>query len=103
MEDINRYGLLLPIGSVVKLKNMDKKIMVNGLLSVSQDVVKDYSGCLYPEGMLSGNECVLFDQEDIEELIFKGYVDEDEISFKKSLNDNVELMKSALKKYKEEK
>ena len=49
---------LLPIGSVVKLKNGQKRLMITGFLQMEQDEkgqknIWDYSGCLYPEGMLT--------------------------------------------------
>jgi len=102
---MNRYGKLLPIGSIVKLKNVDKKIMVTGVLAVGQSdkkIMKDYSGCFFPEGILTGNKLVLFDQEDISEPIYLGYIDSEEKEFKKNINDNMELLKSAVKKYKED-
>ncbi len=101
---MNRYGKLLPIGSIVKLNNMNKKIMITGILCTSEtnkNIVKDYCGCFYPEGILTGNKLVLFDVKDIDELIYVGYVDNEEREFKKSLNDNIEVLKSALNKYKE--
>lgn len=101
---VNRYRLLLPIGSIVKLKNIDKKIMIVGILSTSQNdskKVNDYSGCFFPEGMMTGNKCILFDQEDIEDLIYIGYVDDEENEYKKNLSQYMETLKSAIKKYKE--
>ena len=49
---------LLPIGIVVKLKNGQKRLMITGFLQMEQDEngqknIWDYSGCLYPEGMLT--------------------------------------------------
>ena len=101
---MNRYGKLLPIGSIVKLNNMDKKIMITGILCTSledKNIIKDYSGCFYPEGILTGNQLVLFDVSDIDELIYVGYVNDEEKEYKKSLNDSIEVLKSALIKYKE--
>ena len=48
----------LPIGSVVKLKNGQKRLMITGFLQMEQGEdgkknIWDYSGCLYPEGMLT--------------------------------------------------
>ena len=43
----------LPIGSVVKLKDGQKRLMITGFLPIEQNEkgeknVWDYSGCLYP-------------------------------------------------------
>ncbi len=107
MKEKNRYGKLLPIGSIVKLKKIDKKIMILGILSLGEDSKKnklyDYAGCFFPEGCLTENKNILFDQEDIKEIIYKGYIDNDEIKFKENINDYFETLKSAVRKYKEEK
>ena len=48
---------LLPIGSVVLLKNSTKRVMISGVAQVSTDggdeKVYDYTGVLYPEGFMS--------------------------------------------------
>ena len=49
------YEKYLPIGTVVLLKNTNKKIMITGYLTASideknsNDEYYDYSGCLFPE------------------------------------------------------
>lgn len=79
----------LPIGSVVLLNGGEKKIMVTGFCSIAEDDktrVYDYSGCIYPEGYLSSNQICLFDHNQIEEIYFIGYENEEETNFKKQLN-----------------
>lgn len=73
MKDIKR---LLPIGSVVLLKNGIKKLMVIGLVPYdkdSPDKIYDYIGVLYPEGFLGDETNFLFQHEDINDVIFEGY------------------------------
>ena len=44
---------VLPIGSVVLLKNSTKKLMIMGFAQVAaenQEKVYDYVGCVFPEG-----------------------------------------------------
>ena len=45
---------LLPIGTVVLLKNSKKRIMIIGLLQKQikdgEEIIWDYSACFYPEG-----------------------------------------------------
>ena len=86
----------LPIGSVILLEGGKKKIMITGFCSISSEDktrVYDYSGCIYPEGYLSSNQICLFDHEQIGEICFIGYENEEEESFKKQLNDVVEDFK----------
>ena len=66
----------LPIGSIVKLKNKDVLIMVTGYYSVEYEknvMIYDYSGCLYPEGLMVKNGICSFNHSDIDNVIFKGY------------------------------
>lgn len=67
---------LLPIGSVVLLKDGVKKLMITGIKPINQDepeVVYDYIGVIYPEGFLSNEYNFLFNHVDINDVIFKGY------------------------------
>ena len=54
---------LLPIGSVVTLKEGTKKLMIMGRLQQNMKTKKiyDYAGCLWPEGYMDKEHCyVLF-------------------------------------------
>lgn len=67
---------LLPIGSVVLLKEGTKKLMIIGIKPMKDNEEKeiyDYMGVLYPEGYLSSEYNFLFNHEDINDVIFKGY------------------------------
>ena len=78
----------LPIGTVVLLKNATKRVMITGFASMSPETGKrifDYSGCPYPEGFLNYNEVCVFDHQQIDKIIFKGFQDEEELDFKKDL------------------
>lgn len=89
----------LPIGSVVMLKGGKKRVMVTGFCSVDEkdkEKVYDYAGCLYPEGMITSNQTLLFNHEQIEEVFHLGLSDDEEKQFKEKLN-------TVLKKYEESK
>ena len=79
----------LPMGSILLLKNGTKRIMIYGRKQLSADTGKifDYVACFYPEGNISPDYTFLFNQEDIKEVIFRGYSDPDEEAFLKVLND----------------
>ena len=67
---------LLPIGSVVLLKEGTKKLMITGIQPASSenpDKVYDYIGVMYPEGFLSTEYNFLFNHADINDIIFMGY------------------------------
>ena len=79
----------LPIGSIVKIRNSDEKIMITGFC-VQRDKSKkpmDYRGCNYPEGMIDNNDYLVFNNIQITEVIHKGYESEEEKEFKKRLNE----------------
>lgn len=78
----------LPIGSVVKLLNVNKKIMITGFLSSDiNDNSKsyDYTGCIYPEGILDSKKLILFNHDQIENIIYIGYKSDEESKFKEFL------------------
>lgn len=83
------YEKFLPIGTVVMLKGGTKRAMITGFCTVpGEDKTKvfDYSGCLYPEGVLSASQTLLFNHEQIEKVYHLGLVDDEEKEFKEHLN-----------------
>ena len=84
-----KYEKYLPIGSVVLLKNGKKRLMITGFCVIPNDGDKeyDYSGCLYPEGMLSSDEIAVFNHNQITKVYSAGYSDDEEKEFKKNLKE----------------
>lgn len=79
---------LLPIGSIVLLKDATKKMMIYGIKqSQVTDTEKeyDYIGVLYPEGNMGEKFQFLFNHEDIQSIIFRGYEDIERQTFIKNL------------------
>ncbi|SFC10880.1 DUF4176 domain-containing protein [Streptococcus equinus] len=72
---------LLPIGSVVQLENGKVKLMIISRFPLYNNDGEigyfDYSACLYPNGNVD-NQAYFFNQENIEKVWFKGYIDENE-------------------------
>lgn len=73
---------LLPIGSVLLLKEGSKRVMVTGMLQTvrskeNENEVKtyDYVGVLYPEGYIGQDRMFLFDHDAIDKVYFTGYDD----------------------------
>ena len=80
---------LLPIGSIVLLKEGEKKIMVIGYLQSLEDgdgTVYDYSACLFPEGYLGAEEVYLFNQDQIENIYYIGYQDREQIDYMEKIS-----------------
>ena len=78
---------LLPLGSIVVLKNGYKKLMIIGRkqLQGEEERLWDYLGVLYPEGHIGSQYTFLFNNSDIDQIIFKGYSDLEEDAFKLDL------------------
>ena len=74
---------LLPIGSVVLLKNGVKKVMIVGIkqTSIDENIEYDYVGVLYPEGFLGGEYQFMFNHEDVNNVYFRGYEDSERDAF----------------------
>lgn len=85
MERVN----FLPLGSIVKIRGSLKKtvIVARGLMTVigSEALFFDYGGAVYPEGVV-GDQILYFNHCDIEEVIFKGYENEENTEILKNLN-----------------
>ena len=78
----------LPIGSIVLLKGATKRLMITGFCVVpdeDKNKIFDYSGCLYPEGIISNEQTALFNHDQIDKVFSIGYSDEEEIRFKAKL------------------
>lgn len=75
---------LLPIGSIVLLKGGIRKLMITGIKTVVKeepDTIYDYIGVLYPEGFIGDEGNFLFNNEDINDVIFKGYTNPEREDF----------------------
>jgi len=93
---------LLPIGSIVYLKEGTSKIMIvnRGPLVPSENdgrVMYDYTGCLYPEG-LDAKNVFYFNHENVDKVLFEGFKDEEEERFLELYNDWTYKNKSTFKK-----
>ena len=77
MED----SKILPLGSIVYLKEGNKKVMIiaRGLVTKSGDgfIYFDYGGVPYPEGMVD-DQLAYFQADAITKVIFEGFSDYDE-------------------------
>lgn len=75
---------ILPIGTVVSLKNADNVnvMIISRCISLTFDENSyyfEYSGCLLPKGLV-GNGVASFNTEDIKEVIYQGFIDDEELT-----------------------
>lgn len=77
----------LPIGSVVLLKNADKKLMIYGRRQKDTGTNKicDYVACPYPEGNIDLEHTYIFNHDQIERVYFIGFQDKEELKFNEYL------------------
>lgn len=68
---------VLPVGSVVKLKEAEKRVMITGVMQIltETDEKFDYTGVPYPEGFIGLESQVFFQHQDIESIFFMGFID----------------------------
>lgn len=79
-----RIQELLPIGSIVLLKDGEKNLMVCGIKQTDENgngKEYDYLGVLYPEGHIGEQFQYLFNHTDIDKVVFQGYDDNERQEF----------------------
>ena len=81
---------LLPIGTVVMLKESTKRVMIIGILQLQKkengDKIWDYSGVYYPEGYMGPDKTFLFNHDQVEKVYALGYQDDEAFSFEEKIN-----------------
>lgn len=103
MSEVKEY---LPIGSIVLLKDAQKKVMITGYTPIDMETknkIYEYLGCVFPEGIIKSDENILFDTKDIDKIFFKGFVNEEQENFiteVKEILENEEKKKQILNEIK---
>lgn len=93
------WNQLLPIGSVVLLKESEKRVMVMGFCQAKPDnlsVIYDYCGCLFPEGYMDAEHVYLFDHEQVEKVYSLGYMDEEQFAFSNRITDLINDLRNGV-------
>lgn len=79
----------LPLGTVCMLKGGEKGLMVIGYCPQAekdgQRVQYDYVGCIYPEGIVSSDQNLVFNHDQIEKIIKEVEVEPETEDFLKKL------------------
>ena len=82
----------LPIGTVCLLKGGKKRVMIIGFgirPDENPDIMYDYLGCLFPEGVISLKQNMVFNHDQIQTIIAKGFADEETIKFNTELKNAI--------------
>lgn len=94
---------LLPLGSIVLLKEGMQKLVVVGRGAVyeepqtGKEKFSDYMGVIYPTGV-NPETTIFFEHENIDEIVFEGYSDEEEERFLKVYSEwkeNLDIVKNS--------
>ncbi|MBQ8534094.1 MAG: DUF4176 domain-containing protein [Bacilli bacterium] len=85
----------LPLGSVVRLKGGKLRIAVIGYTPIEKGKTEvwDYLGAVWPMGVITSDNNLLFNRDQIEEVVFEGFTDSAEIEFRTKLEKAVEEIK----------
>lgn len=77
------YKNMLPLGTVVLLKEGQKRLMICGriITRAGEEKIYDYCGCYYPEGIVNTKSMYFFDKEAIDRVFFLGYKDLEEQNY----------------------
>ena len=85
----------LPVGTVCLLKGGSKRVMIIGFgirPNENPDIMYDYLGCLFPEGVVSLEQNMVFNHDQIENIIAKGFADEETEKFNVALKEAISKM-----------
>lgn len=87
----------LPIGTVCLLKEATKKVMIIGFAAKgkeSGDKMFDYIGCIYPAGVIRSDQNLLFNHDQIKDVYYMGYSNEEWKELQPKLKDIVDKINS---------
>ena len=82
----------LPVGSIVLLTGGTKRLMITGYCMQTEErpgVIYDYSGCLYPEGVIRSDVTSVFNHDQIERVDFVGFTDDEGKTFTDELSNKL--------------
>lgn len=87
----------LPLGSVVRLKGGKMRIAVIGYTPIEKGKTEvwDYLGAVWPMGVITSDKNLLFNRDQVEEVIFEGFTDSAEVEFRTKLEKAVEEIRKS--------
>ena len=77
-----------PIGTVVRLKEATKSLMIVGTMQADNEGNEyDYIACMFPEGYINAELFFLFNMEDIDRVLFVGCINAESQAYIQLLKD----------------
>lgn len=80
-KEVKMSEKILPLGSIIYLKEGTAKLMVVGRGASFDNgegqTFSDYIGVVYPNG-IDPQDALFFNNEDIDQIVFEGFTDEEE-------------------------
>lgn len=79
---------LLPIGSVIIMKDGEQPLMIYGILQTDAEKMKEYDYiCVpYPQGNMGEGSSFFANHEDIDKILFRGFENEERVKFLNELS-----------------
>lgn len=81
---------LLPVGSVVKVKELEKKLAIMGILVNNAGVKYDYIAVPFPEGYIDAEHMYVFNHEDVEKVEYIGFINSEFQIFRRNLAESID-------------
>ena len=92
---MNNEEKFLPLGSIILIKGSVRKMIIVGraLMQKIDNQTKyfDYACCTYPEGLI-GDQAIYVNHADIDEVVYKGYADDDDERMQKYIKEQLDKM-----------
>ena len=91
---------ILPIGTVIQLKEIDVRVMICGYCSEQEaypNYVWDYAGFLFPIGYTDRKKLISFDADQIQQIITYGYQDTEQMQYMEELAEIMETIEKGTK------
>ena len=87
----NKKLTFFPVGSVVRLNGGERNVIIIGYTPIEAGKTEmwDYLGGMWPTGVITSDRNLLFNRDQIEEVIFEGFTNEVELDFRTKLEDAV--------------
>jgi hypothetical protein len=93
---MNKFEKYLPLGTVAMLKNGKHRVMIVGYcarIESDEDApFYDYMGCMFPEGIFTTEQTLVFNHENINKIYYMGYVDTESKKFQTKLKEIIKKM-----------
>jgi len=86
------YSDLLPLGSVVTIKDVEPDVIIIGRVAgkSGENKVYDYVGAPYPVGVVDSDQLAFFNHDDIDDIDFIGCKNDIEADFRQKVLDKLD-------------